>query len=210
MGVKLGAASPPEVGKHPASHQDPTDLPVAADPPHPLARCSDQVQRPRHRAARHQRLEDHRHQHPDQQRDRHPEDHEPRRRQERPAAVVLGDRATDRRDDRRGARQRDQPTDPRTGRRETQTQQAPHRERIHGHRQDHSEDDEQDRQAAHPRFAELVLCAAAPRFRRREAPSWPGRSGDSVAFVSTSTRNSSPTVGSRPMGAGSGRWFWMR
>jgi hypothetical protein len=210
MGLKLGAASPPEVRKHPASHQDPTDLRVAADPPSPLTSCSDQVQRPRHRAAWHQRLADHQYQHSDQQRDRHPEDHEPHRRQQRPGAVVLGDRAADRCDDRRGARQRDQPTDPRTQRRETQTQQPPHRERIHGHRQDHSKDDEQDRQAAHPRLAELVLCAAAPRSRRRDPTSWPGRPGDSVALVSTSTPNSSPMVGSRPMGAGSGRSFWMR
>jgi hypothetical protein len=57
---------------------------------------------------------------------------------------------------------------------------------------------------------ELGLCAAAPRFRRRDPPSWPGRPADVVALVSTSTSNSSPTVGSRPMGDGSGRWFWMR
>lgn len=99
-GLQLGAASAPQVWKHAAAEQDPADLGVASHPPRPLAQRPDQVQRPGHRSARHQRLEDHHHQHPDQQRDRHPENHEPQSRQERPFAVVLGDRAPDRRDDR--------------------------------------------------------------------------------------------------------------
>jgi hypothetical protein len=122
--------------------QDPADLRVATDPSRPLAQPPDHIPRPGHRSARHQQLGDHQHEHPDQQRDRNPEDHEPHRGNERPAPVVLDQRAADRRDDRRGDHQRDQPAEQRPQRRETQTQQPAHGERIHEHGQDDAYDED--------------------------------------------------------------------
>ncbi len=60
-------------------------------------------------------------------------------------------------------------------------------------------------------IASPTTCIA--RGRRPDGSNAPAHSARSVcaaALVSTSNPNSSPTVGSRPMGVGSGRWFWMR
>src|SRR5205823_12430683 len=71
---------------------------------------------------------------------------------------------------------------------------------LSGHAQDYGDDDEQD-DSAH--VGPIGLVRAAPiRLCPLDSPSWPGCPADSVVLVSTSTPNSSPIVGSRPIGPG--------
>ncbi len=66
--------------------------------------------------------------------------HEPQTRQNR--RLTLEERARDRRDDRRAARQRDDPADQRPHRREAQAEQAAQTVRAYKHGQDNADDDE--------------------------------------------------------------------